>query len=306
MDKTAALLIGFGGPQNMEEVRPFLDSVLEGVKIPSQRYQEVLHHYEVIGGISYFNTITYRQKEALEKWLSSLGHVLPIGVGFRHSQPGFREAFEILKKAGVKKVVGFVLASFRSFSSFEKYRAKISEAQRAVGAEDIQIAYTDPFAGNPFFWEAQAGQVRETIKAFTEEEKHTTYFLFSAHSIPIAVPGQAVYSAQFQEAAAGIAKLLKLEKNWSIAYQSRSGNPKDPWLEPDFKEVIRNLDKEKFNGVLLIPVGFLCDNVEVVYDLDIEAKQACEAGGFKYFRASTVADHPKFIEMMGRQILEKV
>ena len=206
----------------------------------------------------------------------------------------------------MKRVVGFVLASFRSFSSFEKYQAKISEAQREAGAEDIRITYTDPFAGHPFYWEAQAGRVRETIKAFTEEEKHATYFLFSAHSIPVTDPGHGAYGSQFQEAAAGIAKLLKLEKNWSIAYQSRSGNPKDRWLEPDFKEVIRNLDKEKFKRVLLIPAGFLCDNVEVVYDLDIEAKQACEAQGLRYFRASTVADHPRFIEMMGRQILGKV
>lgn len=301
-EKTAVLLIGFGGPQGMAEVRPFLESVLEGVKIPPQRFEEVLKHYEAIGGVSSYNAVSYRQKEALEGWLASQNVTLSVGVGFRHSRPGFREVFESFKKEKVKKVVGFVLASFRSFPSFGKYQAKIEEAKRGTGTENIPVVYTESFAGHSSYLEAQAAQAGKILSSFTEEEKKQTYFIFSAHSIPV----DPSYASQFEEASVRIAQSLGLEKNWSAAYQSRSGNPKDPWLEPDVRDVIRGLDVKKFKRVFLVPVGFLCDNVEVIYDLDTDAKKYCEDAGLKYFRASTVSDHPKFIEMMGRQVLEKV
>ena len=311
-EKTAALLIGFGGPQGMAEVRPFLESVLEGVRIPPQRFEEVLHHYEAFGGVSAYNAVTYRQQKALERWLNSQNSPLPVAVGFRHCPPSFREVFRAFKKEGVKKVVGFVLASFRSFASFEKYQAKILDGRREAGAENIEIVYTDSFAANTLYLEAQADEVKKTLRSFSEAEKHTTYFLFSAHSIPVVVSEQSIsshgasYASQFLAAGASIAGMLGLNDHWSVAYQSRSGNPHDPWLEPDVKDVVARLDTKKFERVLFIPVGFLCDNVEVVYDLDTEAKKSCEEHGFGYFRASTVADHPKFIEMMGRQILEKL
>lgn len=313
-EKTAAMLIGFGGPQNMAEVRPFLESVLEGIPIRPERFDEVLRHYEAVGGTSAYNSVTTRQKEALEAWLVSQKVAMPVGVGFRHSMPTFRDTFEIFKKQSVKKAIGFVLASFRSSASFEKYQAKMIEAQQQAGAEQIRVVYTDSFAQNPLYFEAQAEKAAEAMKSFSEKEKQETHLLFTAHSIPAATCEKSCeaktqwtcYGSQFCEASAWIAQRLGFENQWSTAYQSRSGNPKDLWLEPDIKESLRRLESKKYKRVLFIPVGFLCDHMEVIYDLDIEAKQWCEGLGLKYFRASTVADHPKFIEMMGRQILEKV
>ena len=296
----------------MPEVRPFLESVLEGIRIPQERFDEVLHHYEIFGGVSSYNVVTSRQQKALESWLAAQGASLPVNVGFRHCQPSFREVFENFKKNDIKKVIGFVLASFRSSSSFEKYRSRIEEARRQAGADDILVTFTDSFASDTSYLEAQADEIRKVLRNFSAEEKRSTYFLFSAHSIPVAMSEKsavdhgASYASQFLAAAGTIAGFLDLGNNWSAAYQSRSGNPRDPWLEPDVRDVIRGLDKKKFKRVMLIPVGFLCDNMEVVYDLDTEAKQVSEESSFGYFRASTVADHPKFVEMMGRQILEKL
>ncbi len=311
--KTAILLIGFGGPTRPQEVKPFLKSVLEGTQIPEQRLWEVERHYEAIGGVSQFNGITYRQKEALERHFQSKGMSLPVGVAFRHSTPTFSDAFGMFKKFGVQKVVGFVLASFRSSVSSQRYHEKMDQGRMLADAIQIDVCYTNPFDQHPLYFDAQAERMREAWGSWSVEEKASTFVIYTAHSIPLAMCEQSCqenqrccYGFQFYETASSVSRRLGLGKNWAIAYQSRSGNPKDLWMEPDVKEVIRPLDSKKFKRVLCVPVGFLCDNVEVIYDLDIEAKQYCEQSGFQYFRAPTVSDHPKFIEMMSRQILEKI
>src|SRR3989338_7866915 len=136
--KTAVLLIGFGGPTSMPEVRPFLESVLEGVNIPQARFDEVLHHYEIFSGVSPYNEITRKQKDALERWLAAKGQRIPVLIGLRHAEPTFRQAFEALKRDGVEHVAGFVLSSFRCFASFEKYIKKVEEGRAMAGASSIQ------------------------------------------------------------------------------------------------------------------------------------------------------------------------
>ena len=311
--KTAALLIGFGGPTGPEEVQPFLQSILEGGQIPEPRLREVARHYDRLGGVSPFNTITYGQKAVLERYLRSKGMSLPVGVGFRHSKPTFQDAFESFKKFGVQRVVGFVLASFRSFVSLQWYHQKVFQGRSLAGADSIEVEFTTPFDQNPLYLQAQLERVQEVWGSWSSRDKTSTFVIYTAHSIPSSMCEQSCrenqgqcYGSQFYAAAASISGGLKLGKNWAFAYQSRSGNPRDRWLEPDVKDVMRGLDTKKFKRVLLVPVGFLCDNVEVIYDLDVEAKACCESLGLGYFRALTVSDHPKFIEMMGGQILEKV
>lgn len=309
--KTAVLLIGFGGPTSPEEVKPFLQSIVDGSNIPEERLRKVEKNYERIGGVSPFNQITYGQKEALERYLKSKGTVLPIGVAFRHSSPSFQDAFESFNKFGVKKVVGFVLASFRSFVSREWYYEKLAQGQALAKAEGIEVVYTGSFDDDPQYLEAQAQRVRELYSSWPAPTD--TFFIYTAHSIPMAMCEQSCrenerrcYGFQFHEAARSVSDLLGLRKNWDIAYQSRSGNPRDLWMEPDVKDRIRQIDRTRFKSVTLIPVGFLCDNVEVIHDLDMEAQELCRSLGLEYKRASTVTDHPKFIEMMAAQILEKV
>lgn len=311
--KTAALLIGFGGPTRPGEVKPFLQGILEGAKISEQRLREVERHYEAIGGVSPFNAITNRQKEALEFYFKSLGMSLPVGVAFRHSTPTFLDAFQTFEKFGIQKVVGFVLISFRSFVSLGRYHEKVEQGRTLADAGRVDVCYTDSFDQSPLYFEAQAERVREAWGSWSAQEKASTFVIYTAHSIPVTMCEQSCrenqmrcYAFQFYEAARSVSERMNLGKNWTFAYQSRSGNPQDLWLEPGVLDVIRRLDIKKFKRVLCVPLGFLCDNVEVIYDLDIEAKQCCEKQGLQYFRASTVSDHPKFIKMMAQQILEKI
>ena len=303
--KTAVLLIGFGGPTSMAEVRPFLQSVLEGVEIPQSRLDEVTRHYEIFQGASPYNEITKRQKESLEFWLKVRGASLPVYIGLRHALPSFQGVFEAMKHDGVQRVLGFVLSSFRCYASFEKYIKKLEEGRSAARAESIIVDYMENFYDQPLFLEAQISKIRSAVSDLSIENLTKTFFLFSAHSVPVPMSSESGYARQFEKASRQIVQDLKLA-HWDIAYQSRSGNPRDPWLEPDVRGFIASLDPSRFRRVVLVPIGFLCDNVEVLYDLDIEAREAVEKKGLIYLRASTVTDHPKFIEMIGGQILQKI
>ena len=312
MKKTAVLLIGFGGPRNLEEVRPFLASVTGGTKIPEDRIQEVYHHYELIGGKSQFNEVTERQRGALEKELHARGQALAVGAAFRHSTPSFKDAFEQFRRFGVERVIGVILSSFRSSASRGKYIDAITEARGRAGAASIEVVYTASFEMDPSYLGAQTDRIREIWTTLPDKRKKETRVIFTAHSIPSSMDAKSAsenggmsYSAQFEQASSRIAGLLRLSK-WEVCYQSRSGSPKEPWLGPDVTYIVKNLETPLTRGVLLVPVGFLCDNVEVVYDLDLETKQTAEGCGLEYQRAGTVGDHPKFIKMLAEKILEKL
>ena len=301
-DKTAVLLIGFGGPTSPDEVRPFLESVLQGTKIPQARFDEVLKHYEAVGAISPYNAATFKQKQALERWLEDQGLNLPVFVGFRHSNPSFKDVFLSLKEKKIERVIGFVLSPLRSYASFDKYLARVEEGKKEAGASSIAVSYADVFHNDPLFIETQAARVGEVLDRLSKEERSKVFLLFSAHSIPEEMSRESGYAEQFIEIVALVSKRLGI-KNGGFAYQSRSGDARDPWLSPDIKEAIAAMDRVKFQTVVLVPAGFSSENAEILYDLDIEARQKAESLGLRYLRAATAADHPKFIEMMGRAIL---
>jgi ferrochelatase len=292
MKKTAILLIGFGGPEKSSEIRPFLDSVLEGVKIPPARYEAVVHHYEAVGGASPYNAITRRQKDALAAELKKRGADFPVYAGFRHSSPSFADVFRELKQKGFERVVGFVLSSLRSYPSFEKYCERVERGRKEADAEGIEIVYAGDFHQHPLFIEAQAAKIKKIDGAF---------YLFSAHSIPVEWSEKSGYARQFERASALIAEKLGI-KDWSVCYQSRSGNPRDPWLVPDVCDAIAAVDRSRFRELVVTPSGFLSDNVEVLYDIDIEAKNKAVECGFHFTRPETVMDHPSFIRLMADQV----
>lgn len=303
--KTAVLLIGFGGPTKPEEVRPFLESVLQGVRILPERFETVLRHYERLGGVSPYISSSYEIKKALEEWLKSKGCKLPVFVGFRHSAPSLKEAFLKLKADKVEAIVGFVLSPFRSYASYEKYQEKVEDAVQEAGFSDVRILYTEPFHRNTHFVEAQSERIKQKLIGWDQEKKDESFFVFTAHSIPAAMSEKSGYADQLAEAASAVARNLEL-KFWEIAYQSRSGDPSDPWLGPDVKEVIRKLNPSRFKNVILVPIGFLCENAEIIYDLDVEAGELTRSLGFHYARVATVSNHPRFIEMMGELIYHKL
>ena len=289
------MLIGFGGPENPEEVRRFLESVLEGVKISSERLEEVLSHYAKVGGISPFNKAVYRQRETLADFFKKNKSDLPVVVGFRHSHHSLEEVFLDLKKNSIDQVISVILSSFRCYASFEKYQEKILEAQEKTGSKKIQVFYTENFASHPDFIKIQSERILEVINT-AHLNPETTYYLFSAHSIPQKMPGAVSYASQFQEASRRVAEQCGL-KNWGLAYQSRSGRLEDAWLGPDISKSINRL-KNPVKTIVLIPIGFLCDNVEILYDLDIETRALTEKKGLKYIRTQSLMDHSSFTQLL--------
>lgn len=294
------LVIGFGGPEKPEEVRPFIQEVSRGFNIPEARLKEVERHYEAIGGRSPYNELTFKLVSQLEESLKRNRFRVPVFVGMRNWRPFLKETISEIKKRGFKKGVGVILAPHRSEVSFERYLKNVEEARRAAGAEEIEYKYLPSWHAHPLFIQAEAELVGKIYDPLTAEEKSSTHLLFTAHSIPVAMAGKSRYVEEIKESCSLAARALQVS-HWSLVYQSRSGSPREPWLEPDILSVIKGTG---FKTVLLVPIGFLCDNAEVLYDLDLEANEAAGKSGIRYLRAPTVAGHPKFTALLTELIGE--
>ncbi len=290
----AVLLIGFGGPRRAEEVRPFLDNILRGRPIPKERYEEVVHHYEVMGGRSPYNEHTMRQAEALRARLRRDGIDIPVLVGMRNWDPYLVDTMEELTANRAKRTLGFILAAHRCEASWERYQAAVDDARAKIGGYAPQVEYPTPWHVHPKFVGAVAERVSEAFARLQPSEAKSAALIFTAHSIPVAMDKASGYADQIRESATAVASRLGRE-SWTLAFQSRSGAPRDPWLEPDISAVIQKLDGKP---TVVMPIGFLCDHIEVLYDLDVEAAKIAREGGVKMVRAATVGEHPAFIDMM--------
>ncbi len=301
----AVLLIGFGGPTSPEEIRPFLSRVLRGVPVPPERIEEVVRHYEAVGGRSPLNEITFRQASALEETLKQHGLVVPVYVGLRHASPFLRETLDRMTSDGVRRALGFILSPLQTEASWERYQKNVAEAQEELGGATPAIDFCPSWHAHPLFVQAAAERIRPALEKMPTKKQPTTPLVFTAHSVPTAMAQQSPYVDQLQETARLVAERLG-HRRWSVAYQSRSGRPSEPWLEPDIGEVVRSLSNEGVTDVVVAPIGFVCDHVEVLYDLDIEAKKIAQELGINFLRASCVNDHPTFIRMMAEVIEGRV
>lgn len=292
----AVLLLGYGGPEKPEDIRPFLELVAKGRPIPKERLDEVAHHYELIGGRSPINEYTFRQAKGLETALSENGGRIPVFVGMRNWHPFIPDTLRDMSARGVRKAVGMIMAAHQCEASWERYEKDVAEGMAETGV-DIGFEYTAPLFDHPLFIEDSVDRVAECFGQIPAEEREETMILFSAHSVPVPMAESSPYVEQLMTTARLIAERLGHDK-WRLVYQSRSGRPQDPWLEPDVCDVIREIAKEGVRYVIVQPIGFLCDHVEVLFDIGIEAKEAAEEAGIKLIRAQTVNDDPKFIAAM--------
>jgi len=302
------LIIGFGGPTCKKDMMPFLRIVAQGRNIPEARLKTVAHHYERIGGVSPYNDHTFRLVEGIRQALWDLGISIPIYVGMRNWNPFLKDTMLEIKKAGHQRGVGVILSAFRSEASCKRYKENVRDAQKDAGAEYIEYDYLPPWHDRPDFIQAQADEVLKVMKPLSQEDRKDLRVLFTAHSIPLSMRErcrECSYEQEFQKASSLIAKRLKLA-HWNLGYQSRSGNPSDPWLEPELSKVLRDVKKEGVHSVLLVPVGFFCDNAEVLYDLDIEAQSIAKELGVNYYRAATVCHHPRFASMFAKLCREQL
>lgn len=290
-ERPAVLFISFGGPEKPDDVLPFLEIVTRGRGIPRERLLGVAEHYRHIGGRSPINEITRRQAEAVRAELAKAGDARPVYVGQRNWRPFLEETLARMRDDGIKTAVGFCTAAHRSEASLERYVAAVAAAREKIGPGAPEVSFTGPWFDHPLFIDALAARIQEA--AFPSGAP----WVFTAHSIPCAMAKESCYVEELTATAELVARRLGKE-DWRLAYTSRSGSPRDAWLEPDVSKVIAALAASGAREAALIPFGFVADHVEVLYDLDVEAKAAADKAGLRLRRAATVGDHPKFIEMI--------
>jgi ferrochelatase len=300
MKANAVLMIGFGGPTRPDEILPFLQNVVRGRNVPPERLEEVAHHYEEIGGRSPYNELTFRQARAVEARLAAIGKPLPVYVGMRNWQPFLSETIAVMNKDGVHTAVGVIMAPHRSPSSWDQYQRNVQQAIDDNGRGPA-VLYLAPWHQHPLFLEAMAQRVEHASGYGRGSWPAEVPLVFTTHSIPVSMAQGSRYVEETAESAAGIAAILGC-RHWTLAYQSRSGDGRTPWLEPDVNDIIREAAGRDVKTIVLCTVGFLCDHVEVLFDLDVEARQTAESCGITLYRAGTVGDHPCFIEMLAEQV----
>jgi ferrochelatase len=254
----------------------------------------VIHHYDLLGGRSPYNELTMRQAAALRAELEKQGARVPVAVGMRNWEPYAADSMRALAESKAQRVLGFIMAAHRSEASFERYQATVNDARAQLGEAAPEVVYPQTWHDHPLFIAALASRTREAYARLDLAEQRRARLIFTAHSIPVAMAEASRYVEQLTQSARMVASELGIGA-WQFAYQSRSGSPRENWLEPDINETIRNLTSKI---AIVVPIGFLCDHVEVLYDLDIEAAQIARETGIQFERAPTVGDHPLFIEMM--------
>ncbi len=288
----AVLLIAFGGPERMEDVRPFLDNVLRGRPVPRERYEDVVHHYERIGGKSPLNEYTMKQAAGLRTALAADGPPLSVYVGMRNWSPYIADTLADMRRDGVRRALGVILAPHRAEASFERYMASVDAGRSALGPDAPSVEYVGPWFDHPLFIATMAARTRAALA-----EAPDAPLVFTAHSIPSPMAGDSPYVRELETSARLTAAAVG-RTEFVLAYQSRSGGPRDPWLEPDINDVIRDRAARGDRALVVVPIGFICDHVEVRYDLDIEARATAEAVGMRFVRAETANDHPTFARML--------
>jgi len=293
----SVLLVAFGGPERREDIRPFLQVVAAGRPIPPERLEEVARHYELIGGRSPLNALTRRQADGLAAALAAEGRPLPVWVGMRNWHPYLHETLAEMADRGHRRAVGIVLSSLQTEASWARYVEDVAAARDKVGPGAPEVAYAPAWSDHPRFIDAMVDRGRAALEGVARERRAAARLVFTAHSVPVSMATGSPYARQLEAAARAIAGRLG-RATWSLAYQSRSGSPREPWLEPDIADVIRALAGEGVRDVLVIPVGFVCDHVEVLYDLDVEARRLAEARGVGFHRAAAANDHPAFVAML--------
>lgn len=299
----ALLLVSFGGPEGMDDVIPFLENVLRGRNVPRERMLQVAHHYELFGGVSPINQQNRDLIAALEKELERNGPRLPIYWGNRNWHPLLPDTVERMAADGVANALAFVTSAYSSYSSCRQYLQNISDAQAKVGPRAPRIEKLRVFYNHPLFIEANVDHVRAVWQQLIDSA--SAHLVFTAHSIPESMAANCDYAAQLAETGGLIARALNIE-NWELVYQSRSGSPSQPWLGPDVSDHLRALAGKGVKDVVVAPIGFVSDHMEVVYDLDYEAQKVARELGMNMVRARTAGTHPGFVKMIRELMLERI
>jgi len=300
-DYDALLIVSFGGPEGMDDVIPFLENVLRGRNVPRERMLQVARHYEMFGGVSPINQQNRELIAALGKELEKGGPRLPIYWGNRNWHPLLPDTLRQMAADGIQNALAFVTSAYSSYSSCRQYLQNIADAQAADGPQAPRVEKLRVFHNHPLFIEANVEHIREALSRFED----SVQLVFTAHSIPESMAANCDYAAQLAQTAGAIAQALGVD-NWQLVYQSRSGSPSQPWLGPDVCDHLKTLRADGVTNVVIAPIGFVSDHMEVVYDLDVEARRVCEEIGLKMVRSKTAGTHPAVVRMTRELVLERI
>ena len=302
----AILVVSFGGPEQKKDVIPFLENVLRGKNVPRERLLEVAEHYYQFGGVSPINEQNRQLISALASDLQGHGIDLPIYWGNRNWDPLLADTLRTMRKDGVTQALAFVTSVFSSYSGCRQYLEDIELATATVGDGCPRVDKIRSFFNHPGYIETIASNMRESLTQIPPERHASTELVFAAHSIPNSMADNCDYAAQFEEASRLVSEAIG-HSAWSLVYQSRSGPPHQPWLEPDICDYLRQRKATgEITDVIVSPIGFISDHMEVLFDLDTEAKQVCDEIGLGMVRSATAGTHPRFITMIRELIEERI
>jgi protoporphyrin/coproporphyrin ferrochelatase len=305
MNYDAFLLVSFGGPERTEDVLPFLENVLRGRNVPRERMLQVAEHYYRFGGKSPINDQNRALIAALQADFAAHGIRLPIYWGNRNWHPVLADTMRQMTADGVMRALAFATSAYSSYSSCRQYRENIAAAQSAVGDAAPQVDKLRVFHNHPLFVEANIEQVRAALERIPAERRASARVAYTAHSIPQSMADSCNYQRQLAEVARLISSALHRPAD-PMVFQSRSGPASQPWLGPDILDHLRTIHKEGATDVIIAPIGFVSDHMEVLYDLDTEAADLCRNLGLHLQRAATAGTHPKFVEMVRELVQERI
>lgn len=298
-DYDAILIVSFGGPEAPEEVVPFLENVTRGRNIPRERLEQVGEHYFLFGGKSPINDQCRELVSALRSALTEADIDLPVYWGNRNWRPMLTDTVQQMADDGVEHAIAFVTSATSSYSACRQYREDIARAQEAVGESAPRIDKIRQFYDHPGFIEPMIDNVAQSLAQAPDAR-----LVFTAHSIPMSMASTSDYEAQLREASRLVSEGVGHD-DYDLVWQSRSGPPQVPWLEPDINDHLESLNADGVDSVVVIPIGFISDHMEVMFDLDTEAMATAERLGMTLVRASTVGTDHRFIEAIIELVEER-
>jgi protoporphyrin/coproporphyrin ferrochelatase len=299
----ALLVLSFGGPEGMDDVMPFLENVTRGRNIPRERLEEVAEHYAHFGGVSPINGQNRALIAALERELAEHGIDMPIFFGNRNWHPLLQDTIEVMRADGVRNSLLFVTSAYSSYSSCRQYREDVVRALDGLREEDMRFDKIRVFYNHPGFVEPMARRVREALDSLPRDQRDATEIIFTAHSIPVSMAKGCDYERQLREVSRLVAGIAGATR-YQLAWQSRSGPPHVPWLEPDILDELERLHATGVDDVIVVPIGFISDHLEVLFDLDVEAQYQARELGMSMIRVPTVGTDPVFVAMI-RELIEE-
>ena len=291
----AVLLLSFGGPEGPDDVMPFLENVTRGRGVPPERLAEVAEQYGRFGGVSPINGQNRALVEALQAELDRRGRDLTVHWGNRNWAPYVEDTVAELAATGHRHVLAVATSAYSSYSACRQYLEDIERARAGVGADAPTIDKVRPYWNHPGFVLAMVERVHAAIEQLPPANRRDARLVFTAHSIPLSMAVTSDYQEQLLDVASLIDERLALDLPWDLVFQSRSGPPQVPWLEPDIVDHLHALRDSGSDTVVVVPIGFISDHMEVVFDLDTQAAEAAATLGTTMVRAGTVGTHPLFV-----------